>query len=565
MSILKEIHSELVKVFKEVGQTVSADQFATPPNSDMGDIAFGCFVLAKEQKQSPVAVAKELYEKMKPLVGGHAIFTNIALSGPYINFSIDRAVLGPDVIKRVTKEGKKYGTQKVESLSIMFEYSQPNTHKAFHIGHMRNAMLGAALVKLYESQGMKVRAVTYVNDIGTHVAKCLWALEKFFAGQIPEDERGRFLGGVYAYAAKMLEKNPDWKSQSQDMLLKLEAHEPEVEKQWLETREWSLDGFRSIYAELGIEFEDWYFESDVVELGQKTVDKLLEKGIARESDGAIIMDLTEFGLDVLVVRKSDGTGLYSTSDLGLAQAKAKKKWDTSMVITDMRQTLYFNQLHKTLELFGFDRPLSHIGYELVRLTTGSMSSRKGSVILYEDFRDEIVAEATKETKARHADWSAEKVNHTALTLAIAAIKFSMLKVKPSQIITFDKEEALSFSGFSAPYVLYTYARIMSVLKKTERPKAKEVHDFADSHESALVMSLARYPEVVAQARAAEDPSEICRFTHDLAREFSSFYEHCPVKDAEPAVSAGRVDLITAVSQTLSNALTLLGIQTLDEM
>ncbi len=565
MSILTDIHNELVKVFDAAGQKVEADQFATPPNPDMGDIAFGCFVLAKAEKKSPVEVAKELYETLKPVIAAHKMFTNVSVAGPYINVSIDKAVLGPMVVKKVAKDGEKFGSQKAEKQSLMFEYSQPNTHKAFHIGHMRNAMLGAALIHLYESQGTKVRAVTYVNDIGTHVAKCLWALEKFFAGQIPEDERGRFLGNVYAHAAKMLEEHPEWKSQADEVLQKLEAHESEVETLWKETRQWSLDGFDAIYKELGIEFDESYFESDVVEQGKKAVDELLKKGIARESDGAIIMDLSEFGLDVLVVRKSDGTGLYSTSDLGLAQAKAKKKWDASVVMTDMRQDLYFKQLHKTLELFGFDKPMSHIGYELVRLASGSMSSRKGKIVLYEDFREEVVAQAEKETKERHADWTKAKVDETAHALAIASIKFSMLKVKPSQIIVFDKAEALSFSGFSAPYVLYTYARIMSILKKAGEAETKKMHAFDNPLEKALVMLLTRYPETVAQARDQEDPSEICRYTHDLARAFSSFYEKCSVKDAESEVKAGRIALITAVSQTLANALRLLGIETLEEM
>ena len=565
MSVLNDILKELTKVFGKIGQKITADQFATPPNPDMGDIAFGCFVLAKELKKPAGAIAKELYEKLKPLVVKHKAITNVSVSGPYINFSIDRTVLGEKILAQINKKGDAFGTQKTDKQTVMFEYSQPNTHKAFHIGHMRNAMLGAAIIELYKSQGMKVIAATYVNDIGTHVAKCLWALDKFFAGQIPKTERGRFLGNVYAHASAMLEKNPDWKTQPQELLLKLEAHESETQKRWEETRQWSLDGFAAIYEELGITFDETYFESDVVESGQKTVDELLKKGHARQSDGAIIMDLTECGLDVLVVRKSDGTGLYSTSDLGLAQAKAKKKWDTSMVITDMRQDLYFKQLHKTLELYGFDKPLRHIGYELVRLTTGSMSSRSGTVILYEDFRDEVVESATKETKERHPDWTQKKVKTTAHAIAIAAIKFSMLRVKPSQLITFDKEEALSFNGFSAPYILYTNARIASILKKTKQEKSSESHDFSDPHERELIMTLARYPRAVAFARAQEDPSEICRYAHELARQFSSFYEHCPVKDAEPTVKAGRIALIKGISQTLSNALALLGIATINEM
>ncbi|MAG11403.1 MAG: arginine--tRNA ligase [Parcubacteria group bacterium] len=582
MSVLDATHKELAQLFKKAGIKISPDQFSTPPNQDMGDIAFPCFVVAKEQKKSAGVVAKELYEKLKPLVGDSSSISGVSVSGPYINFTVEKAILAETVFKAVEKEGKKFGTTKNEKQKIIFEYSQPNTHKAFHIGHMRNAMLGAALINLYKSQGNKVAGVTYVNDVGTHVAKCLWALEKFFAGRIPEDEKGRFLGNVYAHAAKMLEEHPEWKEQTQEVLRNLESHEKETEKLWKETRQWSLDGFDKIYNELGIEFDESYYESDVAQNGQKTVDDLLKKGIAKESQDVIIMDLSEYKLDVLVIRKSDGTGLYSTSDLGLAQAKAKQKWDESVVMTDMRQDLYFKQLHKTLELYGFDKPMRHIGYELVRLTTGSMSSRKGSVILYEDFRDEVVEHATKETKERHADWSQEKIDQTAHAIAIASIKFSMLKVKPSQIITFDKEEALSFTGFSAPYILYTNARIASILKKVTSTKGdvipvqtgihkdkkkdkKREYDFNHPTEKKLILMLAQYEEILAKAREDEDPSDMCRFTHDMAREFSSFYEQCPVKDADESTKSGRIALITAISQVMGNALGILGIQTLNEM
>lgn len=542
---------------------VTRVDFVVPPNPEMGDIALPCFALAKKMGKSSVLIAQEIAEKMittTETVRGISLDATRA-EGPYVNFVIDVTGFGVELTKEM--DGS-YGMDHAKANSILFEYSQPNTHKAFHIGHLRNVLLGASLINLFKVAGHTVKGVTYVNDVGTHVAQCLWAFVTLHNSQAPAKERGRWLGTVYAEAANAVAQNPELKSEVQEILKKLEAHDPEFEALWKETREWSLDGFDAIYNKLGVHFDGRYFESDVRGRGHQMVEELLERGLAKISEGATIMDLSEYGLDVLVIRKSDGTGLYSTSDLGLAEAKAQEDWDESVVITDIRQSLYFKQLFKTLELYGIERPQRHIGYEFVTLKQGQMSSRKGNVVLFEDFFDEVCEAAHEETKTRHPDWTAKKIKETGEKIALAAIKFGMLKVKPSAVITFDPTEALAFDGFNGPYVLYTFARIQSILKKAGEQKEGTSLMFGAS-EKSLLSKLAWYPEMVRAAVVAEDPSVICKTLFELCQQFGSYYEHNYVLSEDQNERAGRVALVASVAQVLENGLKLLGITPVNEM
>ncbi len=564
MTLREQLYKELATLIHHAGYTVDPVSFAVPPTRDMGDIAVPMFAVARQKSVLPGQAAASLAAALAPLISGTS-FQNVSAVGPYVNITLASGIVASRTLRAIDAEKDLFGARAGEHTSILFEYSQPNTHKAFHIGHLRNVLFGAALIQLYRSQGNTVTGVTYVNDVGAHVAQCLWGLQKFYKKAIPKKEQGRWLGLVYAHAAAALEKNPDHKKEIQEILKKLEHHDPALEKIWRKTRAWSLRGFDQIYKVLGVEFDVHYFESEVRDQGHKIVDELVERGIAKVSQGAVIVDLARFDLDVLVLRKSDGTGLYSTSDLGLAAAKLSVQWDESIVLTDVRQSLYFQQLFKILELFGIRRVQRHIGYEFVTLAEGNMSSRKGNVVLCEDFFDEVVEEAKKETSARHPQWRVATVSKTARAIALAAIKFSMLKVKPSQVIVFNKKEALSFEGFSGPYVLYMYARIQSILAKTKkRDTAREYH-YDNVHEHALVMQLAQYPDVLHNARVTQDPSHVCKYLFELAQLFSTFYTHCQVLDVEDNIRAARVHLVSACAQVVSNGLGVLGITPISQM
>jgi len=378
---------------------------------------------------------------------------------------------------------------------------------------------------------------------------------------------------MYAEASSYIkEHEDDVKPELDELQKKLETRDKEVMKLFKETRQWSLDGFKKIDKELGLKYKEIFLESDVKDSGQKIVDELLAKKIAQVGErGAIIIDLTQCGLDIALLRKSTGAGVYLTSDLGLAVKKFKKyKVDESINITGSEQDFYFKQLFKVLELYGFKHKMSHIGYGLVNLPSGKMSSRAGNVILYDDLRDEIFTHMLAETGKRHTDWSKKKMEKTAWVLTMAILKFTMQKHEANKVITFDLKEAVSFEGFSAPYLLYVVARINSLLKKSKVSKVLKVHKVLDelvaSEEKSLLLMMGDYGEVIKKALENKNPSVIAKYCFDLAQTFNDFYNKHSVLNAEnKELASARLALCSAVRKVLVDALGLLTIETVEEM
>lgn len=547
--------------------------YSDPPKAEMGDVAIGCFPLAAFWKCSPPAAA----EKVKALIADKAI-SAVTVAGPYLNIKLNSAILAAsgnsanDSAGRPrrprTSEQSFPKTTKSQKSVTMVEYCQPNTHKEFHIGHLRNVAYGAALVNIYRAIGRKIIAATYNNDVGSHVAKTLWAYQKFHKNDTPKENKGHWLAHLYVEATRELEDHPEYKDEVSQVLHALETKDKKWHKLWDTTRRWSLDQFHAIYKELGIKFDVSFDEHAVKARGQKIVDALLQRGLAKHSQGAIIMDFEQQNKGVLILRKSDGTGNYATSDLALAEEKFKRyKIAESVVITDSRQALYFWQLFQTLGAYGFKNKLRHLGYELVALPEGKMASRKGNVILYETLRNEVVEHALAETQKRHATWPAKKIRATAQALAIGAIRFSMIKQSPLKVIVFDKNEALSFEGYTSPYLQYTCSRIQSVFKKAGRAAASKppaTYKWNDT-EHALWLKIAKYELALAHAATTDDPSELARYLFELCQDFSGYYEKFHVLENDTKVRAARLALLQKISQTLTTGLTLLGVPVIKEM
>ncbi|MBF8280982.1 MAG: argS [Candidatus Magasanikbacteria bacterium] len=595
MSAMDEIKTRIAKALQKIAPAdfkIAANDFTAPPVPEMGDLSYPCFPFAKFTKQNPAVCGRELAEKLRHGVPG---VSKIESVGPYLNFFLDQSSLAQKILHDVLKQGADYGrhvlpTSKKEI--IMLEFSQPNTHKEFHVGHLRNTVLGASIVALLRAVGHKIIAANYQGDVGAHVAKCLWAYKKFHDGITPRLNRGRWLGEIYAEATREIEEHPEYKEEVAEVQRALEwrgqvlrgqiptgsvpvepdpyADPREWQKLWERTRLWSLDEFKKIYRELNVDFDKNYFESEVEAGGKKRVAQMLKEGRAQKSQGAIIMDYTPENLGVFLLLKSDGSSLYATKEIELAYRKFKDfpKLGKSIVITDERQILYFKQLFKTLELLGFDKTFVHIPYSFVTTPEGMMSSRSGNIIRYEDLRDALLKKALAETKKRHESWSAARVKKISHGLAMAAMKFTMLKQSPQTIITFDINEALSFDGFTAPYILYTYARLQSVQKKAGRVSIKEkalTYDFHELEERALIVALAQFPEIVLAAGQNYNPSEIAKYVFSLCQNVSDFYEKHSIVKSEPAMRAGRLMLVAACQQVIENGLRLLGIATIKEM
>ncbi len=609
MNYLEKIKQQIVDAINQVlGQNlVKAIDLVFPPDTKMGDLSLACFGLAKELKKSPVEIAQVLAKNTKL-----SFVLDVKSAGPYLNFTLNKTKLVGELFKEMKKEKEKFGqNQSGKKQKVMIEYSNGNTHKELHVGHLRNICYGDAVNRILAANGYLVIPVSYINDFGIHVAKTLWALQKFYLkdrknivshlvaykrlGDLQyffKKNKGAFLGEVYVRGSQESENDEVAKKEINQLMAKIESRKGAEYKLWHTTRKWSIEQFAGVYKQLGVKFKDIFYESEVIDEGRKLVKQLLKSGILKESQGATIADLEKYKLGVLVFLRSDGTALYPVADLPLAVKKFKKyKLDESIYVVDIRQGQYFKQLFKIFELMGYasaslpsagsgqastGKPqMVHLGYEFVKLPSGMMSSRTGNVITYEDLWNEMFRRAVEETGKRHEDWSKKKTEEAAKKIAIGAMKFEMVKVGRAAVITFDIEKALRFEGFTAAYIQYTFARINSIVKKSQKTKNKKqtISNFkfqnskllTETKEGGLIIKLAKYPEVVKKAAETYEPSEIAKYLFELAQEFNDYYHEVPILKAEPETRAARLALISAVSQALANGLKLLGIETMEEM
>ncbi|MFH0955818.1 MAG: arginine--tRNA ligase [Candidatus Falkowbacteria bacterium] len=569
MNTLEKIKQNIVDAINMAlkKKLVKATDLVYPPNSSFGDISLPCFNLAKELKKTAVETGEFLVGKIKlndTVVAAKAI-------GPFLNFIFNKTKLAQGVIEEISKVKNKYGINNVgRSKKVMVEFSNANTHKEYHVGHLRNICYGDAITKILSANGYKSISTSYINDFGIHVAKTLWALSKFYEKEKLPLNKGYFLGKVYVRASKELVNNETIKAEIGQVMKNIESRQGADYKLWQKTRKWSIDSFNKIYKELGVKFEHIFYESETIDKGLDMVAMLYAKHFLIKSQGAVIADLEKYGLGVLVIIRSDGTALYPVADLALAEEKFKKyKIDRSIYVVDIRQDLYFKQLFKILELLGFKQELKHLSYDFVKLPAGMMSSRTGQVITYDDLRSQAFKKATSETKKRHKNWSEKKIVEVANKLVNGALKFEMLKVGADKVITFDIDQALRFDGFTAAYLQYTSARIQSILRKSPipNPKSQKVNynNLAELKENNIVNKLAKYPEVVVIVGKNYDPSELAKYLFELAQELNDYYHSVPALKAKVEIRQARLALITAVRQTLENGLGLLGIETMEEM
>ncbi|MBI4133604.1 arginine--tRNA ligase [Candidatus Uhrbacteria bacterium] len=570
MYTIQKLEHEVLQAIKGVtGKQYSptVDELTAPPDPKWGDITFPCFRIAQGQKRSPTEVATELASRIEP----RGFITKVHARGPYINFFINAPYLARHVLRETSLLGSRYGTWSVgRGKRVMVEYAQPNTHKAIHIGHVRNLALGLSIVNLLRTVGFEVVTASWHGDIGTHVAATLWGLETFHAGETPpSSNRGAWLGAIYAEATGRLVSHPEEKDAVAALQKKLEARDRAILARWRETRRWSIEEFKQIFHELGVVIDRAYYESELESAGRKIVADLLRRGIAKESQGAIVVSLEEWELGTFLVLKSDGSTLYATRDLALAEQKFRDfKLDRSIYVVDTRQTLFFKQLFKTLELMGFKKPMVHVPYEFVTLKEGAISSRQGTVVTYEEVRDAVMRVALEETTARHPDWPDRKRKKAAWQIAEAALKFSMLVPDVGRTIVFDIRAATSFDGATGPYIQYTGARIAGILRKAPRlgrEKTLKPDGEITLVEKRILFMLARFPEIVFGCAKDMRPAPLAEYLFGLAKIFSEFYEAVPVLKAEPRERAFRLALVQSVRTVLENGARILGFEIPKEM
>ncbi len=551
-----------------------------PPRPEMGDLAFGCFPLAKIERKAPPAIAQELAERIP--IGG--LVAKVTVAGPFVNFHADPVAL-LDAFAKQLADGSFFDALRTDAPQrIMVEFSQPNTHKVFHVGHLRNVVLGDALVRVLKARGHDVVPVNYYGDFGIDVAKCLWWLRAHPA-EPPAEGRTAWLGAAYAKATEALENA---KAESEEahaalsaeirgVLAAMEEEGSEVRALYLETRQWCLDEFAQLYANMGVHFDHDFFESELEEAGNKVVDDYLAKGVFEESQGAIICDLSDDKLVPALVRKSDGTSLYMTWDLALAREKFEKfDIQRSLYVVATEQTFHFQQLFATLRRMGYQRAKDcrHVAYELVMLPEGKMSSRKGTATPLHELRSEVL-EAIKtkmreEHRAEREGWTEAHWIETAMKVMRACLKYGMLQVGNNRTVVFDVDAWTNPEGDTGAYLLYSQARIAGIFRKAgvdvELAEGIErAGTFGGGAERQVLNHLLKFGDVVRRVEDTCDPSHLANYLFDGAKRFSRFYQECPVLKADEETRAARLLLIRATDEVFGRGLELLGIETVDEM
>lgn len=588
--IIAEIEKAFEKAFSKKPESASRRmELGFPPDVKFGDFAVEFFGEAKSLKMSPAEVAKKVGDNFKP----GDLVTDAKAVGPYLNIKIKNEKLFGAVISEIEKEKEKFGGSKIgKGRKVMVEYLSPNTNKPLHLGHARNGSLGMALSNILEAQCYEVIKTNLVNDRGVHICKSMLAWQKWGNGETPESAKMKgdhFVGKYYVKYAIEAQKNPELEKEVQEMLKKWEAGDEDVMKTWKLMNSWVYEGFDATYREFGFNFDEIFYESVTYKLGKDIIEKGLEKGVFRKDEtGSVVFDLPEdeFGKDKdgelkkQTVLRADGTSVYMTQDIGTAILRFEKyKLEKLIYVVGSEQIFHFKVLFKILESLGYDwaKNLYHFSYGMISLPDGKMKSREGKVVDADNLLEEVKKLVSVQVKEHEPEIAKEDLEKRAKSIALGAIKFQLLRVRPTQDIEFDPKESVAIDGFTGPYCQYAYARISGILRNAEpllnpplgKGRRKTAVDFSllgNKEELELVQKLIQFPEALEKAGEELNPLRLITLVYEIAQAFNLFYNnHQVLAENNEKTTSARIQLAKATGETIKAGLSLLGIGVLEKM
>ncbi|MSS75279.1 arginine--tRNA ligase [Candidatus Pacearchaeota archaeon] len=531
-----------------------------PKDPTLGAYAFPCFSLAKEQKKAPHVIAQELAQTKKLPPG----ILKLQAVGPYLNIFIDMLTTAHETLATILKQKEKYGQGKAaQKETILIECSSPNIAKPFGIGHLRSTIIGSSLARIASGQGAKVKTLNYLGDWGTQFGKLIVGYERWGDTKKLKADPITHLLDLYVKVSA----DPTLEDAARAAFAKLEQGDKKYLAFWKQFKELSLVEFTEIYAQLGVTFDVYSGESLYNTQKDAVLTELKTKKLLKKDQGAEIVDLELYGLGVALIQKSDGTTLYATRDIAAAQDRQKKYKFTQMWYeVGAEQKLHFRQLFKLLELLGntWAQGLTHIDHGLYLGEDGKkFATRKGKTVFMKDIVEEAQELATHEVMKREK-LSKKEVATRAQAIARAAIIYGDLKNNRTHDMVFDLDRFLAFEGDTGPYLLYAYARARSVLTKAQYKPGKSLKlTKLTASEKALITKLAQFPEACQQAYDQRTPHVIAGYAFQLAQAFNEFYHAEQIIGS--TAQASRCTLVQAYTQTLKNALLLLGIEPLEAM
>lgn len=547
-----------------------------------GQVTIVVFPIVRFSRKSPEQTANDLgnylLEHVEAVTAFNVVkgFLNLSIADAYWIDLFNSTLLSP-----------AFGVFEPNGKKVMVEYSSPNTNKPLHLGHVRNNLLGYSVAELLAATGYEVIKVNLVNDRGIHICKSMLAWQKWGNGETPESSftKGDHLVGKYyvvfdrEYKREMEElklagqteeeakKNAPLIREAQKMLQAWEAGDPEVIALWKTMNGWVYEGFEVTYANLGVDFDKYYYESNTYLLGKDTVEEGLEKGVFfKKPDGSVWIDLTAEGLDQKLVLRADGTSVYMTQDLGTAQMKYDDfGMDESIYVVGNEQDYHFKVLFLILEKLGkpWAGGLYHLSYGMVDLPSGKMKSREGTVVDADDLIAEMVETARQKTEllGKAGEFGEAEKAQLYRHIGMGALKYFLLKVEPRKRLLFDPKESIDFQGNTGPFIQYTHARIRSLLSKAGFTDCRAVDAVLSAEERDMILLLSKYPVELAEAAKTHSPATLANYLYEVAKLFNKFYHDIPpiVKEEDELLKQHRLNLCAVTADVLKRGMRLLGI------
>ena len=556
------IASELAKVIDSLDQDAILNLLEQPKSSDLGDIAFPAFSLAKVERKAPQAIAADIAEKID-----QSAFEKVVATGPYVNFFLDKSKISDQVIKSVIEAGADYGQQdEGKGQNITIDLSSPNIAKPFSVGHLRSTVIGDALSNIFRKMGYNTIKINHLGDWGKQFGLLMVAYKKWGSKEAVEANPIDELLKLYVRINAEIENDPELDEEGRKWFKKLEDGDPEATELWQWFRDESLVEFNRIYKLLGVEFDSLNGEAFYNDKMDEGVQILEDKGLLKESKGASIVELDDVNLPPAMIKKSDGATLYITRDIATAIYRARTyNFVKNIYAVGQEQSNHFRQLKAVLKKMGFDwsDDMVHVDFGLVTKNRQKLSTRKGNIILLEPTLQEAISRAKAQIEEKNPDL--ENKEEVAHAVGVGAVKFYDLKTDRRNGYDFDLEAMVSFEGETGPYVQYAYARIQSILRKADfKPSAEATYSLDDAESWEIIKLLQDFARVVKRAADNYDPSLIAKYAISLAQAFNKFYAHTRILDEGPERDS-RLALSYATAVVLKESLRLLGVDAPEKM
>ena len=556
------IASELAKVIEGLDQETILNLLEQPKSSDLGDIAFPAFSLAKIERKAPQAIAADIAEKID---ASH--FEKVVATGPYVNFFLDKSKISDHVIKSVIEAGADYGQQdEGQGANVTIDLSSPNIAKPFSVGHLRSTVIGDAISNIYKKMGYNTIKINHLGDWGKQFGLLMVAYKKWGSKEAVEANPIDELLKLYVRINAEIENDPKLDEEGRLWFKKLEDGDPEATELWQWFRDESLVEFNRIYKLLGVEFDSLNGEAFYNDKMDEAVQILEEKGLLKESKGASIVELDDVNLPPAMIKKSDGATLYITRDIATAIYRARTyNFVKNIYAVGQEQSNHFRQLKAVLKKMGFDwsDDMIHVDFGLVTKNRQKLSTRKGNIILLEPTLQEAISRAKAQIEEKNPEL--ENKEEVAHAVGVGAVKFYDLKTDRRNGYDFDLEAMVSFEGETGPYVQYAYARIQSILRKANfTPSADATYSLSDPESWEIIKLLQDFARVVKRAAENYDPSLIAKYAINLAQAFNKYYAHTRILDESPERDS-RLALSYSTAVVLKEALRLLGVDAPEKM